>query len=57
MAVKILILILFMIRDFHLVQVNAFMYLREYFLSYVYLKDLYKTLKEIEISKLSRSLS
>ena len=39
------------------VEVTGFMYPRKYFLSYVYLKDLYKNLKEIEISKLRRSLS
>ena len=41
----------------HPVEVTGFMYPRKYFLSYVYLKDLYKNLKEIEISKLRRSLS
>ena len=40
----------------HPIEVTGFMYLRNYFLSYVYLKDLYKNLKEIEISKLHRSL-
>ena len=40
----------------HPVEVTGFMYLRNYFLSYVYLKDLYKNLKEIEISKLDKSL-
>ena len=34
------------------VEVTGFMFLRKYFLSYVYLKDMYKNLKEIEISKL-----
>ena len=34
------------------VEVTWFMFLRKYFLSYVYLKDMYKNLKEIEISKL-----
>ena len=33
-------------------EVTGFMFLRKYFLSYVYLKDMYKNLKEIEISKL-----
>ena len=34
------------------VEVTGFIYPRKYFLSYVYPKDLYKNLKEIEISKL-----
>ena len=38
------------------VEMTGFMYLRKYFLSYVYLKDMYKNLKEIETSKLHRSL-
>ena len=33
----------------HPVEVAGFMYSKKYFLSYVYLKDLYKDLKEIEI--------
>ena len=33
----------------HPVEVAGFMYPKKYFLSYVYLKDLYKDLKEIEI--------
>ena len=40
----------------HPVEVTGFVYLRNYFLSYVHLKDLYKNLKEIESSKLHRSL-
>ena len=33
----------------HPVEVAGFMYSKKYFSSYVYLKDLYKDLKEIEI--------
>ena len=40
----------------HPVEVTGFMYPRKYFLSYVYLKDLYKNVKEIKISKLDKSL-
>ena len=40
----------------HPVEVTGFMYLMKYFSSFVYLKDLYKSLKEIEISKRHRSL-
>ena len=40
----------------HPVEVTGFMYLRKYFLNYVYVKDLYKNLKEIKISKLHESL-
>ena len=40
----------------HPVEVTGLMYLSKYFLNYVYLKDLYKTLKEIEVTKLHRSL-
>ena len=42
---------------FHPVEVTGFMNLGKYLLSYVYLKDLYRNLKEIEIFKPHRSLN